>query len=366
MKRSLLMFSFIFFLLPLMAQDITGNWVGNLKVNSTVSLKVVFNINRIDSGYSATMDSPDQGAYGLPVSSITFENNVLTLKASGIGVSYTGSYIQGDSINGEFQQGGSRLPLVMKRETTKQIILRPQEPKAPFPYKCEEVSIENKPAGVTLAGTLTIPQGAAKLPAVILITGSGPQNRDEELFGHKLFWVIADYLTRKGIAVLRCDDRGTAGSTGDFSKATSVDFAGDVSSAIDYLKTRKEIDKKKIGLCGHSEGGVIASMLASKRKDVDFIVLMASPGMLKKVECQVLALNGSKDLQVPAKENLTLVKAALDKVGNNKVTIREYPGLNHLFQNCKTGLPVEYDKIDETISPKVLEDIAAWILKQTK
>lgn len=467
MKRYLLIFSFVFALFPILAQDISGKWGGNLQITPVVNLKVVFNINKIDSGYSATMDSPDQEAFGLPVSSVTFESNVLTIKASGIGVSYVGNYTPGDSIAGEFQQGGAKFPLQLKKESlTQKPVSRPQEPKGPFPYVSEEVKFENTAAGVTLAGTLTLPQKEGKFPAVIMITGSGAQNRDEAIFGHKPFFVIADFLTRKGIAVLRYDDRGTAGSTGDFSKATTIDFASDVSAALDYMNTRPEINYKKIGLCGHSEGGVIAPMVASTRKDVDFIVLLAGTGMrgnellllqqemigkalgmtaenlekphnfnkgafeivlnggyddatesklkdyirklviespvnektgkstddetvaqtlkqlfnpwmvffikydpkptLEKVRCPVLALNGSNDLQVPAKENLTAIKTALDKGGNRKVTVREYPGLNHLFQNCKTGSPLEYGKIEETISPQVLDDISAWILKQVK
>ncbi|CAI8773734.1 alpha/beta hydrolase family protein [Chryseobacterium sp. IT-36CA2] len=156
---------------------------------------------------------------------------------------------------------------------------RPQEPKGPYPYYSEDIHFKNKQAGIHLAGTLTLPKKEGIFPAVILITGSGPQNRNEELAGHKPFLVLSDYLTKNGIAVLRYDDRGTALSEGNFKSATSVDLASDVESAIAYLKTRKEINPKKIGLIGHSEGGLIAPLVATQSKDVAFIVMLGGPGI---------------------------------------------------------------------------------------
>ncbi|MCC7095327.1 MAG: alpha/beta fold hydrolase, partial [Ignavibacteriaceae bacterium] len=332
---------------------------------------------------------------------------------------------------------------------------RPQEPIKPYPYYSEDVTFKNNKANVTLAGTLTLPQKEGIYPVVILITGSGPQNRDEEILGHKPFLVISDYLTRNGIAVLRYDDRGVEKPTGDFKTATTVDFATDVESAISYLKTRKEINVKKIGLIGHSEGGIIAPMVASKSKDVDFIVLLAGQGLsgdklmllqkekieqamnineqeiskgqkifsgayriileshtdntdlknklntyftqsfdnklseeqvnaitnsittpwmiyflkynpvpaLEKVKCPVLAIDGEKDLQVPP-ENLIAIKTALENGGNKNVTTKLFPNLNHLFQDCKTGLPSEYSEIEETFSPAALAEITKWIRRQ--
>lgn len=342
------------------------------------------------------------------------------------------------------------------------MINRPQEPdQSAFSYNSEEVTFENKSAGITLAGTLTYPKDKGTFPAVVLISGSGPQNRDEEVFGHKPFLVLSDYLTRNGIAVLRYDDRGTASSTGDFGAATTIDFSSDVEAAVAYLKTRKEIDQKKIGLIGHSEGGIIAPIVASKDKNIAFIVLLAgtaipgdqlllmqqqliakamgvsdeelqkshainseifelivksdepkqlntvltnhlkqaftslpgfetpsgmsmddyvkvqvdqlcSPWMLffikynpalvlEHVKCPVLAINGEKDLQVPPKENLEAIKKALNKGGNNKVTTKELPGLNHLFQESSTGTPSEYGDIEQTFSPIALDVILDWI-----
>ncbi len=442
------------------AQDITGQWNGMLDVRG-MQLRLVFNISKTDSGYSSTMDSPDQGAKGIPVTSTTFENPKLVLEVAGAGIEYEGELKEG-IITGTFRQRGQSFALDLKRESIeKAILIRPQEPVKPYPYSSEEVIFKNEKANINLAGTLTFPAKVGNSPAVILITGSGPQNRDEELMGHKPFLVLSDYLTRNGIAVLRYDDRGTAESKGDFKTATSEDFATDVEAAIAYLKTRKEINKKKIGLIGHSEGGLIAPMVASKSKDVSFIVLLAGPGIkgsqlllmqqeligrasglpeselqkskeinsavfdmvikttnteklrseltnyliqkskespdaqkagekndsvmikaqvnqitspwmlyflrydpapvLQKVKCPVLALNGEKDLQVPPKEDLSAIKTALFKGGNKNVTAIELPNLNHLFQECKTGLPAEYAQIEQTLSPAALNEITKWI-----
>jgi fermentation-respiration switch protein FrsA (DUF1100 family) len=182
-------------------------------------------------------------------------------------------------IDGSWEQSGMKLGLVLKKVDKVEEVKKPQEPKKPYPYKSEDVKFENKTDSVTLAGTLTFPEAGSNFPAVVLITGSGPQNRNEELLGHKPFLIISDYLTRNGFAVLRFDDRGTAESTGDFAKATSKDFAKDVLGAIDYLKGRSEINHSKIGLIGHSEGGLIAPMVSVQSKDVAFIVLMAGPGL---------------------------------------------------------------------------------------
>ena len=439
------------------AQDITGQWNGVLSVFGT-NMRLVFHIDKKDESYTSKMDSPDQGATGIPVDATTFDGSKLSLAVSNI--VYEGEF-KIDSIVGTFQQGALSLPMVLKR-TPVDIIppARPQEPKPPFPYRNEDLTFKNKTAGISLAGTLTMPKTGSNFTAVILITGSSAQNRDEEIMGHKPFLVIADYLTRRGIAVLRYDDRGTAQSTGIFGTATTADFATDAESAIEYLKTRKEINPQKIGLMGHSEGGTIASMVAARSNDVAFIVMLAGTGIrgdsllliqneligrasgisedkiekgrklnaiiydkivsskeavsirelfallttqkdellefkpeemdadyfitmnvanlaspwtqyflrynpapaLEKVKCPVLAVNGNKDLQVPAKENLAAIGAALKKGGNQKVTVKEYPGLNHLFQECTTGSPAEYTIIEQTFSPEVLKDLGDWIL----
>lgn len=261
------------------AQEITGQWNGVLKVQG-VQLRLVFHIEKTEDGYSASMDSPDQKAFGIPATATSFENDTLKIAIAAAQIEYEGTLGDDEIVTGVFKQGGQAFPLNLSREETKEVVAkRPQEPVKPYPYNSEDLFFENEEAGIKLAGTLTTPQEGENFPAVILITGSGAQNRDEELMGHKPFLVLSDYLTKNGIAVLRFDDRGTAQSEGEFSGATSVDFATDVRAAVDYLKTRKEINPQEIGLIGHSEGGMIAPMVASQSDDVAFIVLLAGTGI---------------------------------------------------------------------------------------
>ena len=279
MKKLLFTAFILFTTIGLFAQDISGQWNGILKIQG-IQLRLVFHISASEKGYSATMDSPDQGVSDIPVTSVRFEDNTLVLEVANAGIQYEGSLNEAHVFEGTFKQGGQSLPLELTMDEVKaEKIKRPQEPAPPYPYYTEEVKFKNNEAEITLAGTLTMPAKKGDFPAVILISGSGPQNRDEELMGHKPFLVIADFLTRNGIAVLRFDDRGTAESTGDFETATTFDFATDVKSAVRYLKKRKEIDKSKIGLIGHSEGGIIAPIVAANSKDVDFIVLLAGTGI---------------------------------------------------------------------------------------
>ena len=466
MNKSILIGFFCLLTFSIYGQEIAGQWNGALKVQGT-QLRLVFTIKKTESGFSSTMDSPDQGAKGIPTTSTNFENSILKITIANAKIEYEGTLGKDNSIVGTFKQGGQSFPMNLSKEVIeKEKLKRPQEPTKPYSYYSEDLVFENKKAGIQLAGTLTLPKKEGVFPAVILISGSGPQNRDEELLGHKPFLVISDFLTKNGIAVLRYDDRGTALSKGDFSTATSVDFASDVEAGIDYLKTRIEIDKKKIGLIGHSEGGIIAPMVASKSKDVAFIVMLAGPGIqgdqilllqqkligkasgisdedlnksetinkkvfetvkkssslenlklditsilkdslheitktqrpegvseeeyikslvkqianpwmqyfiqynpapaLEKVKCPVLAINGEKDLQVPPKENLEAIKKALAKGGNKDVTTKEFPNLNHLFQECQTGSPAEYATIEQTFSPIALAEIFNWIQVKTK
>ena len=257
------------------AQDITGQWNGVLK---EINLRLVIHITKTDNGYSSTLDSPDQGATGIPVTTTTFENDTLNFAVDNLGLTYSGTFTD-ETFKGTFTQGALKLPLKLGREVIEKSINRPQEPKEPYPYYSEDVSFENRNANLNLAGTLTLPNKEGKFPVVILISGSGPQDRNEELLGHKPFLIISDYLTKNGIGVLRFDDRGVGKSTGNYSTATSADFASDVESAIIYLKSRKEIDATKIGLVGHSEGGVIAPMVTSKSDDVSYIALLAGTGI---------------------------------------------------------------------------------------
>jgi uncharacterized protein len=261
-------------------KDFEGSWSGALKVQGA-QLRLVMNVsfNEADS-LTVTFDSPDQGALDLPTNKVTLKDSLLDVSAKAIGGEFSGK-INGslNAIAGSWKQGGMSFPITMERQGERASIKRPQEPKPPFPYRSEDVTFHNVAGGFDLAGTLTFPEKEGRYPAAILITGSGPQNRNEELLGHKTFLVLADYLTRQGFAVLRYDDRGVAGSKGDFKTATTFDFATDAEAALGFLKKRPEIDSAKIGLIGHSEGGLIAPIVASRCKDAAFVVLMAGPGL---------------------------------------------------------------------------------------
>ena len=395
------------------AGNIEGTWHGTLKLNA-MKLSIVMHF----SDNACTLDSPDQGAKGIKgeVREITAEKVDVAFPT--LNATYTGVLKDG-KIEGTFTQMGYKLPLVL--EEGQPVRIRPQTPQPPFPYQTEEVSFVNTEDSASLAGTLTYPVGynsKRKVPVVIMVTGSGLQNRDEELFEHKPFLVIADFLARNGIASLRYDDRGAGLSTGDIENVTTEGFCRDAAAGIAFL--RKTGHFSKIGVIGHSEGGSIAFMLAAQKK-CDFIVSMAGPGLrgdsiiveqtnellrqqgqpatmtvrqmrltmllqktnpwydyfvdfdpapvIKQIKCPALLLNGDKDSQVMAASNIPVIRALLSdnekhQLPDNQV-IKVYPGLNHLFQHCTTGMPAEYGSIEETISEEVLHDIAEWIKNTT-
>lgn len=279
MKRTVLLLFTLLAFLSGNAQEVTGDWHGLLKTPG-IQLRLVFHITKSDTGYTATMDSPDQNANGIPVTSTILNGDALKMTVANLSIEYTGTLRNDSIVGGTFEQAGQAFAMNLSRNPVeKEVTIRPQEPVRPYPYREEEVTIGNPSASITLSGTLTIPNGNGPYPAAILITGSGPQNRDEEIAGHKPFLVLADHLTRNGIAVLRYDDRGTGKSSGNFGTGTSEDFATDVEAAIAFLKTRKEINPGKIGLVGHSEGGLIAPLVASRSKDAGFVVMLAGPGI---------------------------------------------------------------------------------------
>jgi len=308
MKNSIITKIFLFLLISfqfLFSQGndkIKGNWLGTLKI-STIELRIVFKVSQNEDGsLKALLDSPDQGAYDIPVDSVIFNDPYVKFVVLSTAGFYEGKFEE-DSIAGTWNQGGSSFPLTLKRSEDIEPPKRPQEPKPPLPYIEEEVSYENKEADLTLAGTFTYPESGESFPAVILISGSGPQNRNEELLGHKPFLVLADHLTRNGIAVLRFDDRGIGKSTGDFSSATTEDFVLDVIAGIEFLKSRREVNKDKIGLIGHSEGGLIAPLAAVQSDDADFIVLMAGPGMTGR---EILRLQSALILRAQGTDEETI------------------------------------------------------------
>lgn len=263
--------------------SIDGSWMGTLNAGAA-KLRLLFQITNTPEGLQATLNSLDQGGGAIPASSVKRDGAKLTIEMKSIDGSFSGTLDKElATIDGSWSQHGNSLPLTLKKtdaQEMKAAAPRPQDPKKPYPYHSEDVAYQNKSAPeVELAATLTLPQGKGPFPAVVLITGSGPQDRDEALLGHRPFLVLSDYLTRHGIAVLRADDRGVAKSTGNFTTATTADFATDTEAGIAYLKTRPEINQHKIGLIGHSEGGVIAPMVAARNHDVAFIVMMAGTGV---------------------------------------------------------------------------------------
>ncbi len=448
-------------------EGLAGHWFGSLHSSRILDLRLALEIEKTSAGaLEGVLISLDQSRVGIPLTAITEKVGAVAFAVGSIGGVFEGKInAEGSEVAGEWQQGGIKSPVTFKRVAQAPALARPQEPRKPYPYGEEEVQVKNEPAGITLAGTLTLPPGDGPHPAVVLITGSGPQNRDEALMGHRPFLVLADRLTRAGIAVLRCDDRGFAQSTGDFGQAVTDDFADDALAAVAWLRTRPRIDARRIGLLGHSEGGIVAPMAVVKKpNEIAFIVLLAGVGVpveetlirqgvdlqralgtseesinklaamqrkifsrlkqttdsadaekiaremivgalaeytpeqreamgwsetmvagqskmaaspwfrklltydprpaLRQVKCPVLAINGEKDLQVAAKENLAAIREALAAGHNERVKIVEFPSLNHLFQTCTTGAMSEYGQIEETIAPVVLDLVAEWIREQ--
>lgn len=349
--------------------SITGTWNGLLKIQG-VQLRIVFHITSTDNGYQTTMDSPDQGVLGIAISSTNFEETTLKLALPAAGIEYEGKLENEQNISGTFKQAGQSIALnLTKSDENQKELVRPQEPKGPFPYHSEDIAFENKQAGITLVGTLTMPQQEGKFPAVVLISGSGPQNRDSEILGHKLFWVIADYLTRNGIAVLRFDERGIGKSTGDFGNATSKDFAEDVMAGVDFLKSKTEIDTHIIGLIGHSEGGIIAPLIAAQTKDIAFMVLLGAPG----IPCDELMLQqqgligkaqglSESDIEI----SLAINKGIFDIVKNNnnpdKVKNELTKFLKEAVKNNSQTLIPEGMTEDEMINAQVKQLINPWML----
>jgi uncharacterized protein len=386
---------------------IDGAWTGKLNAGAQ-TLTIVIHVNHDSNGNAtSSLDSPDQGASDIPAKVDYCSSDSIAISITNLGASFKGR-LNGDEINGGFSQMGYNFPLNLKRGEEK--LNRPQNPTKPYPYKTEEVTFTNATDKAILAGTICYPTNyqKGKTPVMLMVTGSGLENRDEEVFDHKPFLVIADYLARNGIATLRYDDRSFGESKGgDVKNATTKDFARDAEAGVAYLKSTKKFGK--VGVLGHSEGGSIAFMLGAKDK-VDFVISMAGIGAkgdtvltaqtnkamelagqtkrlttlqyrvstmfqnspwlnyfldydpaadIAATKCPVMAINGDKDIQVISSLDLPGIKKNLH---DNKYNfIREYPSLNHLFQHCTTGAPSEYRSIEETISPEVLSDMAKWI-----
>lgn len=427
MKALRTLTSVVFAMMAFAANAQEGTWNGELNVMGN-KVPLVFNF----STNGCTIDSPSQGVNGIQAEKTVKDDGTIKVKVGMIGATFEGKMTDGE-IKGTYVQNGFPLPLTLK--PGKQVVKRPQTPAPPFPYKEESVSFTN--AQYTFNGTLTLPENYSKnTPVVLMVTGSGQQNRDEELFSHKPFAVIADALARQGIASLRYDDRGWGDKSVNFADFTTDDFRQDAAAAIPLLRKRFN----KVGILGHSEGGTIALMLAAEGK-ADFIVSLAGMAisgketlimqnrqamsaiglpketvdsycnsiskaldeiasgkkaneiniddvpvalkpitikalqqadtpyirhfltvdvgkLLPKIKCPVLALNGTKDTQVDCDANTTRIEKGL---ANCKHSIKKIDGVNHLFQHCNTGIVTEYQQIEETISPEVLQVVAKWI-----
>lgn len=274
MKNFILLFALLFSFSSF--AQIEGTWNGNIEIPNQ-KLPFVIHIDKVNNEWQVMGESPVQTDEKFPLEKITFQNDTLKISDAKLGMNYVGVLRDQNQIEGKFSQRGMSFILNLEKGSFK--LNRPQEPQPPFSYKSEDLTFENKEAGITLAGTLTMPNGKGKFPAVVLVTGSGPQDRDETLMGHKPFLLIADYLTKNGYAVLRYDDRGVAASEGDFKNATTSDFASDTKAAINYLEKLKNIDSKKIGIIGHSEGGTVAQIVAANNKKIAFIISLAGPGI---------------------------------------------------------------------------------------
>ena len=456
MKRiCMLLASLIICLMGADAQNPTSPsyWSGKIKIGAN-QLGIGFNIQSSDNGkYTATMDVPEQGAKGIPVEIKKNTADSLEIVIAPLNANYRGKKVSGESIEGKFTQNGMAFPLILKPGQVELAMKRPQTPEPPYPYATEEVEFKNEAEGAILSGTLTYPinyqfMPKGSIPVVLLVTGSGGQDRNEELFQHKPFLVIADYLAKQGIASLRYDDRGVAKSTGPTKNSTTLNNLADAEAGIDFL--RKLNIFGKVGVIGHSEGGTIAFMLGANQK-VDFLISLAGAATdgigvivgqnkaamelqgtnpmliedyasalkvlyndrvarkqiadpkayveslcqthqlnlpeaykknlaqcttaggewltwflgyhpaeaIKRINCPVMALNGTLDLQVLYQDNLPVVRDNL--APNPKHLIKEYDSLNHLFQHCTPQTALSYGQIEETISEEVLKDMANWI-----
>ncbi|MFT4202470.1 MAG: alpha/beta hydrolase [Chitinophagaceae bacterium] len=440
------------------AQFTAASWKGNLQING-ITVPLIFHIHSKGQGLGASMESPSQSTTAFPIDSVWTNGDSIFMLHTQLNIFYKGKYVElTDSIVGIFTQNGFDLPLHLgtyNSDEAGSLPVRPQTPSYDVDYNMEEVEIPNNDAHISLVGTLTMPRKKTKPTCIVLVSGSGPQNRDEELLGHKPFWVLADFLTRNGYAVLRYDDRGTAKSKGNYENATMDDLSSDAYAAVQYLQSRQDIGR--IGMVGHSEGGGIVQQVAATHPvDIAFIVMLAGPGLrgdsmmllqkktmelqmglspgivalnaafirpaydtalqypqwshglpkikdyffqayeqlhpdwtdgkivaelpkttqaftpefysilrfdpaqyLPKVTCPLLALNGSKDVQVLPTENLSTIQSLTRQ--NKNVTAKELPGLNHLFQEADTGLPNEYGTITQTFSPVAMNCILEWL-----
>lgn len=438
---------------PAHAEDANGYWKGRLADSLDLFLHIG---NSAEGRWEGTLAVPQQ-AMTSKVDQLQVTEDQVDFKLLALNAGFTARWNQQRKVwEGTWTQQGQTTPLVFERtDANAQKPKRPQEDAIAArrqAYTNHEVTFAGAQAKLTLAGTLSVPQGKGPFPAVVLVHGSGPLDRNEEVFKHKPFLVLADHLNRKGIAVLRYDKRGIGKSTGSYKDATTFDFASDAEAAVHFLRHRPEVATRQIGIVGHSEGGLIAPLVAARNPDMAFVVMLAGPAVrgellmieqvalgskangmpedlvarerafnvallaalasepqlgpgidkarqvveaaqgngtvsaevakrrlqqfstpwfhaflrhepgpvLQAVRQPVLALNGERDLQVPAAMNLAAIRTALKE--NRNAVVKELPKLNHLFQTAPTGAGLEYFAINETLAPVALDTVTDWIL----
>jgi pimeloyl-ACP methyl ester carboxylesterase len=350
------------------AKGLEGMWQGTLKAG-VIELRLVIHASRKSDGtYKGTFDSPDEALKGLALDEVSLKDKAVRFEFKKSRWVYEGTIKDdGTEISGDFKQGGAAFPMVWKRTDKELTIRRPQEPKRPYPYVDQDVVYENKKAGIKLAGTLTLPQGKGPFPAALLITGSGPQDRDETLLGHKPFLVLADYLTRRGIAVLRVDDRGVARSTGNFATATTGDFADDVEAGVDFLKQRPEIDPRQIGLIGHSEGGIIAPMVAARSKDIAFIVMLAGTGLIgeeilySQAQAILKAMGATPEMLARQKAVQHAILEGAKREKDNKVAEKKiHEALDQIFSKLSEDERKQVEKSKGALDGQIKRVLTPW------
>jgi pimeloyl-ACP methyl ester carboxylesterase len=356
----------------LAAQAVPGPetvWEGVMKVGAGLELRIVLHVVSSDEGPPrATFDSPDQGAKGLKVDTITLKPESLTFTMRALAAEFTGKLnADGNEAQGQWTQGGASLPLTLRKTGKPSVRRRPQTPRPPYPYREVPLTYENKAANVRLAGTLTVPPGAGPFPAALLISGSGAQDRDETILEHKPFLVLADDLTRRGIAVLRVDDRGVGGSSGAPASSTSEDFAGDVLAGIATLKSRSDINPRAIGLIGHSEGGVIAPLVAARSNDVAFIVLLAAsvlPGDEILVSQVDMLLKAAGNDEKSRERSVRLERRLLDAVKSEKDDRKAMEQMQSILRETRDQLPEkergEFDQSKRVIDAQLAQLSTPW------
>lgn len=444
--------------------DISGTWYGVFSNYMSEKQRLLIVLEKTRRGYAGQLKSPDKTDLSLNMDTVYYDRGTLRFKVNEIGITYSGGWDTfNQRFNGQLDQSGDKFPLSLSKTEIKrdELYRRPQDPHPPFSYRQEDVIFDGAGKDIALAGAFTRPADSTRrYPVVILIGDAGAQNRNGELMGHKPYAVIADHFAKNGLAALRLDDRGTGGSSGRYDDATLDDLAGDIRSALAYLRSRKDVDAQHIGLLGHGEGAAIAQIVAAGNDSVAFVASLAGPGLsgrerlqeqldqivrsaqptdtitrdavkyykpyfdllatekdpsvvrtrgreyltsvyrhfrdlkmsigekdfvegslaaqttphilslnrytpadfLARVKCPVLAVNGTKDVQMEANRNLEAIDSALIKGGNRTVTVRKLDGLNHMFQRCNTCTVEEYGTLDQTIDPLALEFITKWIV----